>query len=158
MSKRQCQEIESRSWGSRCSEGIAGVRQWSGCPLAGRAVLPCLCFWVSGARGVRRQRQCLPAAGQSSMLGSRQCWIMLCSAGLHPGLALESAFPNEPGFPGGSDDKESAYIVGDPGSILELRGSPRGGYGNPLQYSCLENAMDRGDWWVTVHGVAKNQT
>ena len=143
MSKRQCQEIESRSWGSRCSEGIAGVRQWSGCPLAGRAVLPCLCFWVSGARGVRRQRQCLPAAGQSSMLGSRQCWIMLCSAGLHPGLALESAFPNEPGFPGGSVVKNPPANTGDTVSIPGLGRSPGGGYGNPLQYSCPENPMAR---------------
>ena len=41
---------------------------------------------------------------------------------------------------------------------LGLRGSPRGGNGNPLQYSCLENVIDRGDWWATVHGVTKNQT
>jgi len=46
--------------------------------------------------------------------------------------------------------------VGDPGSILELRGSPRGGYGNPLQYSCLENAMDRGAWQATVHEFTKS--
>ena len=36
--------------------------------------------------------------------------------------------------------------------------SPGGGHGNPLQYSCLENPMDRGAWWATVHGVAKSQT
>ena len=36
--------------------------------------------------------------------------------------------------------------------------SPRGGHGNPFQYSCLENPMDRGDWWATVLGVAKSQT
>ena len=36
--------------------------------------------------------------------------------------------------------------------------SPGGGHGNPLQYSCLENPMDRGAWWATVHGVSKNQT
>ena len=36
--------------------------------------------------------------------------------------------------------------------------SPGGGNGNPLQYSCLENSMDRGAWWATVHGVAKSQT
>ena len=35
--------------------------------------------------------------------------------------------------------------------------SPGGGHGNPLQYSCLENPMDRGDWWATVHWVAKSQ-
>ena len=43
------------------------------------------------------------------------------------------------GFPGGSDGKESAYNVGDPGSIPELGGSPGEGNGKPLQYSCLEN-------------------
>ena len=36
--------------------------------------------------------------------------------------------------------------------------SPEGGYGNLLQYSCLENSMDRGAWWATVHGVAKSQS
>ena len=44
------------------------------------------------------------------------------------------------------------------GSILRLGRSPGGGHGNPLQYSCPENSMDRGAWWATVHGVAKSQT
>ena len=44
------------------------------------------------------------------------------------------------------------------GSIPGLGRSPGGGNGNPLQYSCLENPMDRGAWWATVHGVAKSQT
>jgi len=44
------------------------------------------------------------------------------------------------------------------GSIPESGRSPGGGNGNPLQYSCLENSMDRGAWWATVHGVAKSQT
>ena len=43
-------------------------------------------------------------------------------------------------------------------SIPGLGRSPGGGYGNPLQYSCLENPMDRGAWWATVHGVAKSWT
>ena len=57
--------------------------------------------------------------------------------------------------------KESSCSVGDPGdtsSIPRSGGSPRGGHGNPLQYSCLENPMDRGDWQATVHRVAKSQT
>ena len=62
------------------------------------------------------------------------------------------------GFPGGSDDKESASNVGDPGSIPGLGRSPGEGNGNPLQYSCLENSMDRGAWQDMVHGVAKSQT
>jgi len=58
-------------------------------------------------------------------------------------------------FPGGSDSKASAYNVGDLGSILGSGRSPGEGNGNPLQYSCLENTMDRGAWWAMVHGVAK---
>ena len=46
----------------------------------------------------------------------------------------------------------------DMGSIPGLGRPPGGGHGNPLQYSCLENPMDRGVWWATVHGVTKNQT
>ena len=46
--------------------------------------------------------------------------------------------------------------VRDEGSIPRLGKFPRGGRGNPLQYSCLENPRDRGAWWAMVHGVAKN--
>ena len=63
-----------------------------------------------------------------------------------------------PGFPGGSVVKESTCNVGDQGSILGLGRSPGEGNGNPLQYSCLENPMDREAWWATVHGVAKSWT
>ena len=62
------------------------------------------------------------------------------------------------GFPGGSDGKESAHNAGDPGSIPESGKSPGEGNGNPLQYSCLENSMNRRAWWATVHGVAKSWT
>ena len=55
-------------------------------------------------------------------------------------------------FLGGSDGKVSADIVGDPGSIPGLGSSPGEGNGNPLQYFCLENPMDRGAWLATVHG------
>ena len=60
--------------------------------------------------------------------------------------------------PGGSVGKESACSVGDQGSILGLGRSPGAGHGNPHQYSCLENSMDRGAWRATVHGVAKSRT
>ena len=62
------------------------------------------------------------------------------------------------GFPGGSEDKVFACNAGDPGSIPGLGRSPGEGNGNPLQYSCLENPMDRGAWRTTVHRVAKSQT
>ena len=61
-------------------------------------------------------------------------------------------------FSGGSDSKESACNARNLGSIPDLGRFPGGGHGNPLQYSCLENPMDRGAWWATVHAVAKNQT
>ena len=60
-------------------------------------------------------------------------------------------------FSGSSAGKESCN-AGDPGSIPGSRRSPGGGYGNPLQYSCLENSMDLGAWQATVHGAAKSQT
>ena len=59
------------------------------------------------------------------------------------------------GFPGGSEVKASASNVGDPDSIPGSGRSLGEGNGNPLQYSCLENPMDRGAWWAIVHGVAK---
>ena len=62
------------------------------------------------------------------------------------------------GFPGGSDGKEPACDVGDTGSVPGSGRCPGEGNGNPLQYSCLENSMDRGAWQSTVHGVSKSQT
>ena len=64
-------------------------------------------------------------------------------------------FYNEYVFPGGSSSKESASNAGDLGSIPGSQRSPGNGNGNPFQYSCLENFMDRGAWRATVHGVAK---
>ena len=57
------------------------------------------------------------------------------------------------GFPGGSDGKELACNTGNPGLITGSGRSPGEGDGNPLQYSCLENHMDRGAWSAAVHGV-----
>ena len=54
--------------------------------------------------------------------------------------------------------KNLVFDARDPGSISELGRSPGEGNGNPLQYSSLENSMDRGAWWATVHRVAKSQT
>ena len=52
----------------------------------------------------------------------------------------------------------NAEATGDIGLIPESGRSPRGGNGNPLQYSCLENPMDRESWWAIVHGAPKSQT
>ena len=70
---------------------------------------------------------------------------------------------NAPGsaFPGGTNGKEPTCQCRrhrDSGSVPWFGRSPGGGHSNPLQYSCLENPMDRGAWWATVHRVAKGQT
>ena len=57
----------------------------------------------------------------------------------------------------GKESACNAGAEGDTGSILGSGRSPGGGHGNPLQYSCLENPMDRGAWQDTVHGVAKSR-
>ena len=86
----------------------------------------------------------------------------LPNPGIEPmslGLAgrLFVSIPYKWSFPGGSASKESTCNVGDLGSIPRLGRSPQGGHGNPLQYSCLGNFLDRGTWWATVHGVTKTQ-
>ena len=61
-------------------------------------------------------------------------------------------------FPGDSDNKDSACNAGDPGSILGLGRSSGEGNVYPLQYSCLENSMERGAWRATVYGITKIRT
>ena len=80
---------------------------------------------------------------QSSICAANSCLIH---------LVLDS------NIPGGSVGQESACNIGDPGSIPGSERSPREGNGNPFQSSCLENSMNRGVWWVTVHGVANSWT
>ena len=62
------------------------------------------------------------------------------------------------GFSGGSVVKNPPANAGEAGSIPGLGKFPGGGHGNPLQYSCLQNPMDRGAWWAAVHSVEKIQT
>ena len=65
------------------------------------------------------------------------------------------------GFPGGASGKEPAANAADLRDGVSIPGSgrsPGGGHGNPLQYFCVENPVDGGAWWPTVHRVAKNQT
>ena len=68
---------------------------------------------------------------------------------------LSPLSPTFPGFPGGSVTKNLPANAGDTGSIPGLGRSPGGGNGNPLQYSCLEIPLDRGDWRAAVHGATK---
>ena len=69
-----------------------------------------------------------------------------------------NSFSRNQNFPGGSVSKESACNAGGQDLIPGSGRSPGEGNGNPLQYSCLGNPMDRGAWQATVHGVAKNWT
>jgi len=65
------------------------------------------------------------------------------------------------GFPGDASGKESACSSGDTGDAGLIPGSersPGGGHNNPLQYSCLENPMDRGAWMAVAHRVTQSQT
>ena len=66
--------------------------------------------------------------------------------------------PGGLGFTDGSVVKNLPANTGDAGLISGSERFPGGGNGNPLQYSCLGNPMDRGAWWATVHGVTKSQT
>ena len=88
-------------------------------------------------------------AAKPAHLSERSSYLVHADNNVHlPGL----------GFPDGSNGKESAHNAGDLGSIPGSGRSLGGGYGNILQYSCLENSMDRGAWWATVYGVVENQT
>ena len=96
---------------------------------------------------------------QEGILG----WVSISSLGtslsILSKLASASIFAQTPfcwGFPGGSDGKESACNAGHPGSIPGSGRSPGEGNGNPLQYSCLGNSMDRGAWQAIVHGVTES--
>ena len=62
------------------------------------------------------------------------------------------------GFPGDSVVKNPPANAGDSVLIPGLEKSPGEGNGNPFQYCCLENPMDKGAWWATVHEVVKSQT
>ena len=90
-------------------------------------------------------------------------WLRLCTprAGAKVWSLVKEVDPTCYGSPGGSEVKNlpaSARDTGDTGLIPGLGSWPGGGTGNPLQYSCLENSVDRRAWWATVSGVTKNQT
>ena len=74
-------------------------------------------------------------------------------------LHLADVFKGKPpDFPGGSEDKASAYNAGYLGLIPGSGRSPGEGNGNPLWYSCLDNPMDRRAWWATGHRVTQSWT
>ena len=103
------------------------------------------------------ENKCMDTKGQVGegigRLGQTYMYILLCIKQI-TNENLQYCM----GFPGGSDGKASACNEGDLGSIPGSERSPGEGNGNPLQYSCLENLMDRGAWQATAHGVTKSQT
>ena len=97
---------------------------------------------------------CFPTSGSSPM-----SWLVASGGHSVRASALASVLPmNSPEFPGGSNSKEPSCSLGDPGLIPGSGRSPGERNGNPSQYSCLENPMDRGAWQGTVHGVSKSWT
>ena len=97
-------------------------------------------------------------------LGNAHIWALILGEEMLPPeattetatLPLQVLFNTRLGFLGGSDSKESACSTGDLGSIPEPERYPGEGNSYPLQYSCLENSMDRGVWWATIHSAAKS--
>ena len=100
-------------------------------------------------QGTRPLLEALPTYSSGHLWSCPSRWI--------DSLSLADKAAIHLGFPGGPDGKESACSAGDPGSIPRLARSPGEGNGNPRQYSCLENPIDRGAWCATVQGVAKSQ-
>ena len=90
----------------------------------------CVCFKFSTIKKLKQSRYC-------------RCFFRVGTC------------PSKRGFPGGSKAKNPPANAGDVGSIPGSGRSPEEGNGNPLQYSCLGNPMDRGAWQVAVHGVTK---
>ena len=87
------------------------------------------------------------------------CWFKSLSLWLFCPKAMKTQFKaSDLGFPGGSDGKESSCNAGDPGSIPRSGRSHGEENSTPLQYSCLENSIDRGAWQATVHGIARSWT
>ena len=81
---------------------------------------------------------------------------LLCHHTIERGVVFYTTLMGRVGFPGGSEVKDPPANAGDAGVIPALGRSPGGGNGNPFQYSCLENSMNRGAWWATVHRLAES--
>ena len=94
----------------------------------------------------------IPGSGRLEKEMETHSNILACWASVHGVQKSRRDLVTKQGFPGGAEVKASACNVGDLGSIPGSGRFPGEGNGNPLQYSCLENPMDGGTWWATVHG------
>ena len=141
-----------------------------GYPWAGAAVTPRRWPWAGRVRAWLQSSRCFPQSRGVAPPGAWACiprlptGLMLSLAHLSTWFLGSEKEAAGTGFDLGlylslvAQRVESPCSAGDPFLIPGLGRSPGGGHGNPLQYSCLENLMDRGAWWATVCGVAKRQT
>ena len=118
-------------------------------------------------QGMTTDLRSIQESGSTGLIGRRteaegaslaMCMAMLCllqETALERETMLTLELANQWAFPGGSVVKNPLASTGDLNSIPRLGRAPGEGNGNPLQYSCLENPMNRGVWWATVHGVTK---
>ena len=130
---------------------------------SGPVLDPAECTPSQGGRCPRKAALGQPRRGIGSSRLGAIAWLRCCShLSCHQDKPVSGTlWAPDLGFTGASVSKESACSTaeaGDVGSIPGSGRSPRGGNGNPLQHSCLENPMDRGAWWAIVHGVRKSWT
>ena len=141
----RCVTISSQTW--RFQRAYIYLSQFLWVGILGtaslRSVFQCLIWELQPECLLGLQPHLKAQMEKDPLLSSHHCWWNSIPCGLL-----------DWGFPGGSDGKVSACNVGDLVSIPVLGRSPEEGNGNPLQYPCLGNPMDRGAWWATVHGVA----
>ena len=149
---------------------LACLRTWQDCSSR-RAWVPLSPLWDPSQWGLHLHSVLWPRSSVTSRGQSQPRWSWRGTdlrrlessvdfSHLHTEVGLGPSFKlfRVSSFPGGSEDKVSACNAGDPGSIPGLGKSPGEGNGDPFQYSCLENPMDRGAWRATVHGVSKSWT
>ena len=118
--------------------------------------------WKRATSSVDKRADCLMVQSREELLSASPLCLSASTSLSSPTwnhyrLLSTSNSEASMGFPGGSDGKESACHARDQGSIPGSGRSSEEGNGNPLQYSCLENSLDRWIWRATVHGVARSQ-
>ena len=134
---------------------LTSVHSWTSCQVTSVVGEP-VPTWEAAWRSDRRPALLL--AGHRAARTQQPMWGRKACIPLPDWRAVISTRHLSAGFPGGSVVKNLPAKAGDPGLIPRPGISPGGGNGNPLQDSCLENAMDRGAWWATVHWVTQSQT